>query len=50
MDREELEPTKKFLQECWENGNWIPLIIFALIFGFNKPPEEIGKETDRNEP
>lgn len=50
MDKEELESAKRYLQDCRENGDWIPLIIFAFIFGFDKLPEEIRKEVDKNEP
>lgn len=49
MEQKELESAKKFLQDCCENGDWFPLIIFAFIFGFDKMPEEIGKESELDE-
>ena len=47
MKQDEVESAKKFLQDCQENGNWIPLIIFAMLFSFDKLPEEIRKEIER---
>lgn len=45
MKQDELESAKKFLQDCRENGDWIPLIIFAMIFGFDKFPKENESDT-----
>ena len=43
------ESFKKYIDKCWENKDWIPLIIFgALIFGIDKIPENIGSKANEH--